>query len=84
MRAGGMVYVRIGSNTQYGLNAAFLTGVYADYLAEANINQVVCGATAFTRADITAFSDSQVLYRYSLQNYPLSCQVTSRIHIQPI
>ncbi|CAM6084216.1 unnamed protein product [Calypogeia fissa] len=59
---GGLVYVRIGSNTQYGLNAAFLAGVYAGYMAEANIDQFMCGSTAFTRADLIAFSDSQANY----------------------
>ncbi|CAM6123249.1 unnamed protein product [Calypogeia fissa] len=65
---GGLIWVRSGSNTQYGLNAAFLASVYVDYLASANINQIVCGGKSFSRSSILSFANSQV--NYVLGNNP--------------
>ncbi|BBN18604.1 endoglucanase [Marchantia polymorpha subsp. ruderalis] len=59
---GGLLYVRIGSNTQYAINMAFLAGLYTEYLESANINQVMCGTESFTLNDIVSFADSQANY----------------------
>ncbi|KAL2609249.1 hypothetical protein R1flu_027822 [Riccia fluitans] len=59
---GGLLYLRIGANTQYAVNLAFLLGLYTQYLETANIRQVMCGTKAFTLADIQTFADRQANY----------------------
>ncbi|KAL3699479.1 hypothetical protein R1sor_017501 [Riccia sorocarpa] len=59
---GGLLYLRIGANTQYAVNLAYLLGLYAENLEAANIRQVICGTKAFTLADIQTFADRQANY----------------------
>lgn len=57
---GGLLYVRVGANTQYVTSSSFIIVVLADSLALAHEADLMCGTVFFSPHDLLAHSKSQV------------------------
>lgn len=58
---GGLLYVRVGANTQYVTGSSFIIVVLADSLALSNEASLMCSTVLFTPEDLVAHSKSQVI-----------------------
>lgn len=58
----GLVFIREWLPLQYSVNAAFLVGLYGDYLAQFNGKLTCGGSRMYTWESLYAFSESQVRY----------------------
>lgn len=58
--AGGLLYVRVGANTQYVTGSSFIIVVLADSLANSNGAKLMCGNVSYTSQNLLAHSKNQV------------------------
>ncbi|KAG0557318.1 hypothetical protein KC19_11G119800 [Ceratodon purpureus] len=59
---GGLLYVRLGANTQYVTGSSFIIVVLADALAHANGEGLMCGNVLYNSQDLFAHAKRQVDY----------------------
>nr|PNR34484.1 hypothetical protein PHYPA_024301 [Physcomitrium patens] len=59
---GGLLYVRVGANTQYVTGSSFIIVVLADSLANSNGAKLMCGNVSYASQNLLAHSKNQVDY----------------------